>query len=170
MLGMLTFWRNPGRKIVANLHRYRTWKNRREPIARLIVAWTKFEHIFWSVVTTSHIRRDAEIHPSVHIVHPFCVGIHRDSIIGENCIIMQQVTIGQAGEGGVPVLGKNVFVGAGARILGPVTIGDNARIGANAVVLKDVPADATAVGVPARIILRKVAPRKPAAASSARAK
>jgi len=56
---------------------------------------------------------------------------------------------------GVPRLGNDVYVGCGAKILGPVTIGDGAMIGANAVVLKDVPAGATAVGIPARIITKK---------------
>jgi serine O-acetyltransferase len=81
--------------------------------------------------------------------------IHPDSIIGVNCLIFQQVTIGAGGTvPGVPTIGGHVDVGAGARILGGVTIGNHARIGANAVVLQDVPEGATAVGVPARIIQR----------------
>ena len=73
--------------------------------------------------------------------------------MGERCSISHGVTIGVLGghRPGVPRLGNDVYVGAGAKILGPVTIGDGAIIGANAVVLKDVPAGATAVGVPARI-------------------
>ena len=58
------------------------------------------------------------------------------------------------GEGQVPRLGNNIYVGAGAKIIGKVTIGDGARIGANAVVTKDVPPGCTAVGVPAKIIRR----------------
>lgn len=83
------------------------------------------------------------------------VVIHPRAIIGENCAIAQCVTVGgRKGHPDVPVLGNNVFVGAGAKVLGPITIGDNAIIGANAVVLNDVPANATAVGVPARIVKR----------------
>jgi len=74
-------------------------------------------------------------------------------------MLMQQVTIGTRGaDGGVPYLGGHVDVGPGAKILGPVSVGDHARIGANAVVLCDVPAGATALGVPARIVVPKMAP------------
>jgi serine O-acetyltransferase len=78
--------------------------------------------------------------------------IHPEAEVGPNCLIFQQVTIG-AGDGGVPRLGGHVDIGAGAKVIGTVTIGNHARIGANAVVVTDVPEGATAVGVPARIIL-----------------
>ncbi len=67
---------------------------------------------------------------------------------------MQQVTLGQTGDSGAPTVEEDAYIGAGAKVIGEITIGARARIGANAVVLKDVPPDATAVGVPARIILR----------------
>lgn len=85
------------------------------------------------------------------------VVIHRRAVIGENCEIAHHVTIG--GRGGfqeVPAIGNDVFIGAGAKILGPITIGDGATIGANAVVLHDVPAHSVAAGIPARIIKRNV--------------
>jgi serine O-acetyltransferase len=66
-------------------------------------------------------------------------------------MIMQQVTIGQLAEEYAPTIGSHVYIGAGAKVLGRIVIGDRARIGANAVVLADVPADGTAVGIPARI-------------------
>lgn len=84
--------------------------------------------------------------------------------IGENVTILQGVTLGTAEpESGFtaslrPVIGNNVFLGAGAKVIGRVTLGDYAKIGANAVVLQDVPAHAIAVGVPARIILRDTPP------------
>ncbi len=80
--------------------------------------------------------------------------IHKESVIGRNCHISQNVTIGGGGgpDGGLPVIGDNVTVGAGAVILGNVHIGNNASIGANAVVLNDIPANAVAVGVPARVV------------------
>jgi serine O-acetyltransferase len=75
--------------------------------------------------------------------------------IGENCLVEQMVTIGHKdGNTGVPSLGNNVYIGAGSKILGPVIIGDNVIIGANAIVTKSVPANCTVAGVPARIIRR----------------
>lgn len=70
--------------------------------------------------------------------------------IGKNCVINQQVTIGQ-GITGHPTIGNNVFIGAGARIIGGVTIGDNVKIGANAVIVKDIPSNCTVVGVLGRL-------------------
>lgn len=78
--------------------------------------------------------------------------------VGEGCVIFHQVTIGSntlrdSAGAGAPVLGKNVYVGAGAKIIGGVTVGDNARIGANCVVTHDVPANATVVLPAPRVIL-----------------
>jgi len=77
-------------------------------------------------------------------------------VIGDNVRIDQQVTIGiRWDETVAPIIGNNVRIGAGAKVLGSIKVGNNARIGANAVVLTDVPEGATAVGVPARIILKR---------------
>ncbi|WP_283937743.1 serine O-acetyltransferase [Sphingomonas hankyongi] len=111
-------------------------------------------HRFWSVVTGADIPLNCRIGGGLLIPHPNGIVIHPDSEIGPNCLLFQQVTIGAAG-GGIPRLGGHVDVGAGAKILGAVTIGDHAVIGANSVVLCDVPAGATAVGVPARIVKRR---------------
>ena len=84
--------------------------------------------------------------------------------IGDNVTILQGVTLGTAEpDNGFtvslrPVIGNNVVLGAGAKVIGPVTIGDHAKVGANAVVLQDVPSHAVAVGVPARIIVRAKPP------------
>ncbi|MBQ8317533.1 MAG: serine acetyltransferase [Lachnospiraceae bacterium] len=82
------------------------------------------------------------------------VVIHKSTVIGKNCIIRQNVTFGGGGgpEGGVPILGDNVSVGANSVILGNVHIGNNVTIGAGAVVVTDIPDNAVAVGVPARVI------------------
>ena len=79
--------------------------------------------------------------------------IHANCKIGKNCTISQGVTLGGTNHKGlVPVLGDNVFIGAGAKILGPITIGNNVVIGANAVVVKDIPANSLAVGIPAKVV------------------
>ena len=76
--------------------------------------------------------------------------------IGSDCTIYHQVTLGtRSGNPGAPKVGNGVLIGAGAKVLGPVVIGDYASIGANSVVIHDVPAGATAIGVPARIIPAK---------------
>ena len=88
----------------------------------------------------------------------FCYGgiavvIHARAVIGNNCIIGQCTTIGgKSGHYEVPRIGNNVHISTGAKILGPITIGDNVIIGANAVVVKDVPSNCIVAGVPARII------------------
>jgi serine O-acetyltransferase len=85
------------------------------------------------------------------------VVIHPRVRIGRNVIIHQQVTIGGTGTGNVvPTIGNDVYIGAGAKILGPVTVGNNSVIGANAVVVKSVPSRCVAAGVPARIIREDV--------------
>lgn len=81
------------------------------------------------------------------------VVMHARTVIGKNCMIGQGVTIGgKSGWYEVPVIGDNVHINAGAKIIGPVRIGDNVEIGANCVVVKDVPSNCVVVGIPARII------------------
>ena len=90
--------------------------------------------------------------------HALGVVIHPRAVIGTDCHIGHGVTIGgRKGIETVPVLGKDVVVGCGATILGPITVGDGAMIGAGPVVIHDVPAGATVTGVPARIIREKAA-------------
>lgn len=81
------------------------------------------------------------------------VVIHSRAVIGRDCTIAQQVTIGgRSGIYEVPVIGDNVYLGAGCKVLGNVKIGNNSIVGANAVVLHDVPDNAVVAGIPARII------------------
>ncbi|WPB57911.1 serine acetyltransferase [Xylophilus sp. GOD-11R] len=97
----------------------------------------------------------ARIGRRLTIEHSGAIVIHGNAVIGDDCIIRQGVTIGNKrldDPFGAPVLGNRVNVGAGAKILGRVVIGDDVDIGANAVVTKDVPANCLAVGVPAKII------------------
>jgi serine O-acetyltransferase len=111
-----------------------------------------------SAVYGIELPYSARIGRRVIFEHQHGIVVHGDAQIGDDCIVRQGVTLGirtldQLGH--APVLGKRVNVGAGAKILGHVQVGDDADIGANAVVLKDVPAGALAVGVPARVIPTK---------------
>ena len=96
------------------------------------------------------IGRRADFGPEFVLIHSDGVVINSAVRGGSRVFVEHQVTIG-AEKNDAPVLGDNVFVGAGARVLGAVRIGSNVKIGANAVVLNDVPDGATAVGVPARV-------------------
>lgn len=80
--------------------------------------------------------------------------VSHNAVIGENCTILHQVTIGE-GRGGAPVIGNNVLIGAGAKVIGKVRIGNNVKIGAGCVVMQDVPDDTTVVPAPVQMILRK---------------
>ena len=102
-----------------------------------------------------------EIHPGatigkgLFIDHGMGVVIGETTEIGDNCTIYQNVTLGGTGKDvgkRHPTLGNNVMVGCGAKILGPFTVGSNARIAANSVVLREVPENATVVGVPGRVV------------------
>jgi serine O-acetyltransferase len=81
------------------------------------------------------------------------VVVHSRAQLGKNCRIWPQVLIGgRSGAQGVPVIGNNVMLSAGAKVLGPIRVGDNVIVGANAVVIHDVPDNSTVVGVPGRIL------------------
>lgn len=97
----------------------------------------------------------AKIGRRLTIEHSGAIVVHGNAEIGDDCIIRQGVTIGNRRMDdpfGAPVIGNRVNIGAGAKILGRIKIGDDVEIGANAVVLQDIPAGATAVGVPARLL------------------
>ena len=113
-------------------------------------------HRFWSAVSGADIPLNARLDGGLMLPHPNGVVIHPDAHIGPNCIIFQQVTVGTREHSSqVPHIGGDVSLGAGAKVLGAVTVGDHARVGANAVVLGDVPSRAVAAGVPARIVGRR---------------
>jgi serine O-acetyltransferase len=101
------------------------------------------------------IGKDVELGAGVYFVHPVGVVIGGTSRIGKRVRFYGCNTVGAAHEGGCPVIEEDVWVGAGARILGPITVGARARIGANAVVLTDVAPDSVVVGVPARSLPRR---------------
>ncbi len=94
----------------------------------------------------------ADIGPGLFLHHGFATIVSARRV-GANCWINQQVTIGSDARGN-PLIGDNVHVHCGAKVLGAITVGDNVVIGANAVVVKDVPPNCTVIGVPARIVRR----------------
>ena len=106
-------------------------------------------------------RTGIEIHPGATIGHRLVIDhgmgivIGETAEVGDDCLLYQGVTLGGTGKDigkRHPTLGNNVMVGSGAKVLGPFRVGDNARIAANAVVLREVPEGATVVGVPGRIV------------------
>lgn len=108
-------------------------------------------------ITGIEIHPGATIGRGLVIDHGSGVVIGETAEIGDNCTLYQGVTLGGTGKDTGkrhPTLGNNVMVGAGAKVLGPFRIGDNAKIAAGAVVLEEIPANATAVGIPARVVKR----------------
>lgn len=122
----------------------------------MIVAWV-FKlgiELSWGI----SISPKARIGAGLFINHFGCIFVHRDAVIGARCVLSQEVTIGVKGNtnSGAPVLGDDVIVGAGAKVLGPVRVGKGAVIGANAAVVKDVEENTIVGGVPAVVIKRQV--------------
>ena len=150
---------HPARSLLASIRRYE--RARRTP-SRLF-GWPRrvavLRHRFWSVVCGADIPLGSRIEGGLLLPHPNGVVVHPDAHIGPNCLLFQQVTVGTGPRPGVPTLLGHVDVGAGARILGGVTIGRHARIGANAVVIDDVPDHGVAVGIPARLVGGPTGPR-----------
>jgi serine O-acetyltransferase len=102
--------------------------------------------------TGCHIDRGTRVGDGLHVVHAHGVRVHPNAVIGARCGIMNDVTIGLSHSDEAPRIGDDVFIGAGAKILGPVTIGNGAIVAANTLVITDVPAGATIVGVPGRVL------------------
>lgn len=133
-------------------------------IAHRFSHWLWRLRFFWLARFSSHIARwltGIEIHPGatigrrVFIDHGMGVVIGETAVIGDDCTLYHGVTLGGTSWNKGkrhPTLEQGVVIGAGAKVLGPITVGAGAKIGSNAVVVKDVPAGATAVGIPARIL------------------
>jgi serine O-acetyltransferase len=128
------------------LYRLMQWSRRRR-LAPLEMLFNKLNAVLCNCI----IGRGAEFGPGFVLIHSTGIVINGAVRGGRGIHLEHQVTIG-AERRRSPTLGDGVFVGAGARIIGPVHVGSGAKIGANAVVLDDVPADGVAVGVPARVI------------------
>ena len=117
----------------------------------------RFFSSFGRFLTAVEIHPGAKLGERVFIDHGCGIVIGETAEIGDDCTIYQGVTLGgtslKKGQKRHPTLGSGVVVGAGAKILGPFFVGDNSKIGSNAVVLNSVPADSTVVGVPAKEVL-----------------
>ncbi len=154
-------WTRPGFQAVA-VHRFGVWANEqpswlRGPFVVLADLMFCFVRNFYSIELPFTVKLGRR----VIIEHQGCIVIHGSVEIGDDCIIRQGVTLGNRYLDydrlfDAPKLGHRVNVGAGAKILGAVTIGDDVSIGANSVVLSDIPAGQTAVGIPAKLILSAV--------------
>jgi serine O-acetyltransferase len=142
----------PSRALLHSIRAYQRHAASRHPLARWLRAWAVLRHRYWSIVTGADIPVNCQLGGGMLLPHPNGVVIHPAAVVGANCLIFQQVTIGQGSRPGLPIIGGHVDIGAGAKILGGISIGNHAKIGANAVVLQDVPEGATAVGIPAQII------------------
>lgn len=130
-----------------NVYYFRVWRGNLVAAAASLVL-----QVFFKGEATFHLR-SPQIGPGFFAQHGYATSVGAHSI-GSNCTVNQLVVIGWTDRTRGPILGDNVSVKAGAKVLGPITIGDNVTVGANAVVTKDVPANCVVAGVPARIIRR----------------
>jgi len=156
-----TYERNPWRQglWVMLVYRFGRWRYCLTP--RIIRApfslLYKILFVVIQILTGIELPCEATIGRRFRIDHFGSIIVSGDTVFGDDVVIRNGVTIGlrHTGTRGSPVIGNRVDIGAGAKILGPVTIGDDVAIGANAVVISDVPAQSIAVGIPARIIARR---------------
>lgn len=126
-------------------------------------------HYWVHLISGTSIAREARIGADFHLPHSGNIIIHPDCIIGDACAIFHEVTLGTSiDRPGVPRLGNGVLIGPGAKLLGPVTIGDGARVAANSLVISDVPPGTVAIGVPARVIAAPPASHQRASTAPAR--
>jgi serine O-acetyltransferase len=136
------------------VYRYGHWAEAREgALHKLATKLYGVLRMGVELTTGILIEPGCHIGEGFHIVHSGNIKIHPKAVIGRRCGVMQDITVGTTlGRDGAPIIGDDVYIGPGARILGPVRIGDGALIAANSLVITDVPPGATAMGVPARIM------------------
>ena len=132
---------DPAKKLIRSIRRYQAAKE----AGRITSKYWVLNHWFWSLVTQCEIPLTVRIGGGLRLPHPTGIVVHSDAVIGVNCMLFHQVTLA-----GAVTLGGHVDVGAGAKVLGPLSVGDDVTIGANAVVTCDVADGATMVGIPAR--------------------
>jgi serine O-acetyltransferase len=156
------------------IYRYGNWAHKLSvPPAGLLRVSIKLWRLFhlaihfvlakiWLILSGVYLAATATIGPGIVLAHPGPVYIHPEAVIGRDVMIYPGVVVGgDHSRDGAPRIGDNVALGSGCKVLGPITIGDNVVIGANAVVVKDVPSNALAVGVPAVVKKRVWTKKRP---------
>ena len=146
----MTTFEKIGRILIQHYNHKKYWKLRKKlidnrgRICKLIwLLYVKRTDAFNNASTGIHIGYGANFSTPPNLPHGlYGIIISHNAIVGSNCTIFHQVTIGE-GKGGAPKIGDNVFIGAGAKIIGGITVGNNVRIGANCVVDQDIPDSAT---------------------------
>lgn len=111
--------------------------------------------VLQSAIFGIEIGKDVTLGSGVYFVHPIGIVIGGDAKVGNRVRFYGNNTVGTAKDNGYPTIADDVVIGAGARILGPITVGARSEIGANAVVLSDVPPDSVVVGIPGRVVSRR---------------
>lgn len=142
---------DPSRALLRSIRDYQRASGALSGLSR---KYAVFRHRLWSMITGADIPINSEIGGGLLLPHPNGVVIHPHAKIGCNCLIFQQVTIGATSKG-IPTIGGHVDIGAGAKIIGPIHIGDHAQIGANAVVRESVPEHGIFVAAPGFLIERQ---------------
>ncbi|MBB4956881.1 serine acetyltransferase [Micromonospora polyrhachis] len=140
--------RDPLARIVLTVFRFGQWTVARRTLTRRLstIPYKLLNLLVVRLGTNSDLPRELRCGPGLKLFHPYGLVLHRDARLGENINMYHHVTIGRKDFTGEPVIESEVTFGAGAVVLGPVTIGYRAKIGAGATVLDDVPAYGTAVG------------------------
>lgn len=144
---------DPSRQLLGSIRQHQRYKKKSGLGAVLITKLAVLRYRFWSVITGADIPLTSQLGGGLLIPHPSGIVIHPSSVVGVNCLIHQQVTIGvNRGGNRASIIAGHVDIGAGAKIIGNITIGEHAMIGANAVVTKDVAPYDIVAGVPAKKI------------------
>lgn len=154
-------WSRQGMWVMV-VYRFGNWRYRiRSRVVRMPFSMIyKVLKVLSEILTGIELPCEVKLGRRFRIDHFGGIVISGDVVFGDDCVIRNGVTVGlrHTGQRGAPVIGNRVDIGAGAKVLGSIRIGDDVAIGANAVVITDVPANSIAVGVPAKIRLRKPAP------------
>lgn len=139
-----TFWM----RTASYFHRHRIYRHLLLPFVKVLL----WHYLYKFGIKVSY---KSSIGPGFYMGHFGGIFVNYETVIGRNCNISQDVTIGQVNRGkrkGCPIIGDNVYIGSGAKLIGKVRIGNNVAIGANCVVTRDVPDNAVVVGIPCKVI------------------